>query len=70
MHAGGLVRDEQLRPDLPVGHALPTSAFHLPRHLHGRAQLLTNANLITAPATPTITAGAVTVASHVAVTVQ
>ena len=44
--------------------------FQLPRGLHGRAQLLTNANLITAPAVPTITAGAVTAASHAAVTVR
>jgi hypothetical protein len=44
--------------------------FRLPRDLHGRAQLRTNANLITTPAAPTITAGAVTAASHAAVTVR
>lgn len=44
--------------------------FHLPRGLHGRVHLLTNANLITTPAAPTITAGAVMAGSHAAVTVR
>jgi hypothetical protein len=53
-----------------VHNGLDTFTFHLPRGLHGHARLLTNANLITAPAAPIITAGAVTAASHAAVTVR
>ena len=36
-----------------VHNGLDKLTFHLPRGLHGRAHLLTNANLITAPTAPT-----------------
>ena len=53
-----------------VRNGLDKLTFHLPRGLHGRSHLLINANLITDPRAPTITVGAVTAASHAAVTLR